>query len=163
MGPSHRAAVLSKCYRNWIFGGKMAVEKNVWIKACPLLPHFFKFCPTTPPCSFCCLISLNEWLIEPHSISYVLLHYIMDLHMSSLDRLLPQRPCSLFYGTRCHVYWVLTHDMFFWGGFYYSLISHTQMKTYNTQRGKYTDTLIQIYVNTIYYVLKAAACIKLNE
>ena len=125
----------------------MAVEKNVWIKACPLLPHFFKFCPTTPPCSFCCLISLNEWLIEPHSISYVLLYYIMDLHMSSLDRLLPQRLCSLFYGTRCHVYWVLTHDMFFWGVFYYSLISHTQMKT-STHREANTLTHLYKYMLT---------------
>ena len=68
---------------------------------------FFKFC----------FISLNEWVVAPHLmcylLCYVLLHCIMDLHMLSLGTLVPQGPCGVFYGTRCQVYWALRHDRIF--------------------------------------------------
>ena len=47
----------------------------------PTLPiplfKFFSICP----CSFCCLASLTEWVIEPHSICYILLNGIMVQHI----------------------------------------------------------------------------------
>ena len=58
---------------------------------------FFKFCPNPHPpsfpaasnlhphCSFCCLVSLDDWVIAPHLI---LLNDIMDVHMSNLRTLM---------------------------------------------------------------------------
>ena len=53
-----------------------------------------------------------------------------------------------------------------WRGFMLALwfdITHTQTKTHSTHRGQQTDTTIQIYIKTIFYVLIAAICITLNE
>ena len=70
-------------------------------------------------CSFCFLISLTEWMIVTH---LMFLLEIIDLHMSSLGTLLPEKPCML-YTTRYQIYWGLTHNEgFCW---YSDLISHT--------------------------------------
>ena len=45
---------------------------------------FFKFCLNSTPCYFYYLIFLNEWVIPPHLMCYVLLQYITALHMSRL-------------------------------------------------------------------------------
>ena len=59
-------------------------------------PSFFKFYPNplflvasnpTPHCSFCCHVSLAEWVIAPHLRCAILLNAIMDVHMSSLRTL----------------------------------------------------------------------------
>ena len=53
-----------------------------------------------------------------------------------------------------------------WRGFMLALwfdITRTQTKTHSTHRGQQTDTTIQIYIKTIFYVLIAAICITLNE
>ena len=91
------------------------------------IPHF----PVTsnPHCSYCCRISLADWLITPH-LMCILLNNI-DPYMSSLSTLVPEEPWYVFYVTRHQVYWVLTHNVvFYW---YSNLISHTH-KHKNTQR-----------------------------
>ena len=69
-------------------------------------------CPTPPPpnppppprhththsLSFCCLVSLTEWLIALHLICHFSFNDIMDLHISSL--VVPQRHSGMFYATR---------------------------------------------------------------
>ena len=53
-----------------------------------------------------------------------------------------------------------------WRGFMLALwfdITRTQTKTHSTHRGQQTDTTIQIYIKTIFYVLIAAIWITLNE
>ena len=53
-----------------------------------------------------------------------------------------------------------------WRGFMLAFwfdITRTQTKTHSTHRGQQTDTTIQIYIKTIFYVLIAAICITLNE
>ena len=66
-------------------------------------PHFFQILsgPQTP-CSFCCLVSLTEWVIVLHLLCYFTLNDIMDLHMSIVGTLVPvpEGPCCLFYATR---------------------------------------------------------------
>ena len=47
---------------------------------CCLQPH--------PHCSFCCLVSLAEWVIGSHLTCAILLNDIMDVHMSSLRALM---------------------------------------------------------------------------
>ena len=47
---------------------------------CCLQPH--------PHCSFCCLVSLAEWVIASHLRCAILLNDIMDVHMSSLRTLM---------------------------------------------------------------------------
>ena len=103
-------------------------------------PHFWDFAQTLsshrlhPHCSFCCLISLAEWVITPF---YAPLNDIMDLYMSNLDILVPKHHWYVFYATRRQVYWGLTHMVFCW---YSDLISHTRThahtKTYSTLRGQ---------------------------
>ena len=46
---------------------------------------------------------LNGW--SCHIWCAILFNNNMDLHMSSLDTLVPQRPWWVFYATRCQVYW----------------------------------------------------------
>ena len=77
-------------YHSWQRG-----PKPPYFMKTPLycLPVFFKFCPPPPPpcclqphphCSFCCLVSLAEWVIAPHLRCAILLNDIMDVHMWTL-------------------------------------------------------------------------------
>ena len=108
------------------------------------LPPFFKFCPTTshphvavtsnshPNCSFCCPVSLAEWVITPHVMCY-LLNDDMDIHLSSYGTLVPEGPWCVFYATRLQGYWGLTHiKVFYW---YSDLISHTQTHKHTAHSG----------------------------
>ena len=104
-------------------------------------PLFFKFRPPTTHfpvtsnphshCSFCWPVSLAEWWSH-HIWCAILLNDNMDLHMSSLGTLVPERPWCVFYATRRQVYWRLTHVVFYW---YSDLISHTHTNTHSTLRG----------------------------
>ena len=40
IGPPHGVTELIKQYRKWIFGGKMAISKIAWIKACKWMWEF---------------------------------------------------------------------------------------------------------------------------
>ena len=67
----------------------------------PPLSLFFQILLDLPlPRSICCLVSLTEWTIATHFMSYFLLNEIMDLYMLSHGSLVPQRPYIVFYGTR---------------------------------------------------------------
>ena len=64
------------------------------------LPFSFQILPNFSPCCFCYLVSLTEWVMVPHLMCYLLLHDIMDLHMSNLGTLVSQGLCGVFYATR---------------------------------------------------------------
>ena len=49
--------------------------------------------------SLCFLVYLTEGAIAPHLMCYFLINDIMDLYMSSLGTLVPQRLCGMFYAT----------------------------------------------------------------
>ena len=82
-----------------VIAGRGFLTPHILWRPLPLMPKppFFKFCPPLPTfpvtskphpqCSFCCLVSLFEWLMAPHLICLILLN-IMDLHMSSLTTLM---------------------------------------------------------------------------
>ena len=78
-----------------------------------------------PRCSFCCPVSLAEWVIMLHLMCNF--NGSMDLHMSSLGILVPEGPWYVFFATRCQGYWSLTHNVdFYW---YSDLIWHTHTNT----------------------------------
>ena len=68
------------------------------------------------------------WLngLSRHNWCAILLNDIMNLHMSSLDTFVSERPWCVFYSTRSQFYWGLTHVVFHWNS---DLISHTQTHT----------------------------------
>ena len=73
---------------------------------------------STPTTLFVVLfLWLNGWLCQ-----------IMDLHTLSLDTLVPEGYCYVFYATRHQVYWSLTHNVVFLLLLY--LISQTQTQTH---------------------------------
>ena len=85
--------------------------------SCQPSPPFSNFidnpqASTSTACSFCCLVSLTEWVIVPH-LCFILLNDIMDLDMSSLGTLVPEEPCCVFYTTRHQIYGDLTHNEVF--------------------------------------------------
>ena len=106
--------------------------------------HFFRFCPPHPlpplPChpqpptptafSAVMFLWLNGW--SWHIWCAILLDDSMDLYMSSLGTLVPERPWCVFHATRCQVYWILTHNMVFY--LYSDLISITH-NTHTTYSG----------------------------
>ena len=79
-------------------------------------------------------IWLYEWLC--HIWCAILLNDIIDLHMSSLGTLAPERPSCVFYATRHHVYWGLTNNVVF--RWYPNLISHKHTHTYTRKDTQYT-------------------------
>ena len=88
---------------------------------------------------------LNGW--SHHIWRAILLNDNMDIHMSSLVTLVPEGPSFVFYATRHHVYWGLTHNtVFYW---YSNLISHTQIckHTQHTQGSVDWHTHVNIYLN----------------
>ena len=68
------------------------------------------------------------WLngLSRHNWCAILLNDLMNLHMSSLDTFVSERPWCVFYSTRSQFYWGLTHVVFHWNS---DLISHTQTHT----------------------------------
>ena len=61
------------------------------------LPHFFKFCPT----HLSLLPYFFGWMGDPaHLLSYFLFNDIMDLQVPSLDTLVPEGPCCVFFGNK---------------------------------------------------------------
>ena len=75
-------------------------------------------------------LCLNGW--SCHILCAILLNGNMDLHMSNLGTLVPERPWCVFYARR-QVYWGLTH-VFFTG----TLIGyhiHTNTETHTAQSG----------------------------
>ena len=72
---------------------------------------------------------LNGW--SHHVWCAILLNDNMDIHMSTLGTVVPEEPWCVFYATRRHVYWGLTHNVIFY--WYSDLMSHTQ--TRSTLRG----------------------------
>ena len=59
--------------------------------------------------SFCCPVSLTEWVIMPNVMCHFLFNDMMDLHMLSLGTLVPQRSCRVFYAKRLQFTEVYTH------------------------------------------------------
>ena len=62
----------------------------------------------------------------------MILNKIMDLFMSSLGTLIPERPCYMFYAIRYQAYQGLTHVVFCWYS-YLILQTHTHKNTQHTQ------------------------------
>ena len=99
----------------------------------PNFHPFFNFfliltCLKPPPpllFLFPCFFNWNVW--SCHIWCVILLDNIMDPHMSSVGTLVPEGPWCVFYATKCHVYWGLTHNVVFY--LYSNLISfrHTKM------------------------------------
>ena len=81
-----------------------------------------------PHSSFCCLVSLAEWVIAPHLMCYfTFLMILWNLHiMSGLGTLVSERPWCVFYATKHQVYWGLTHCR------YSDLTSHKHIHTRHT-------------------------------
>ena len=105
--------------------------------AYPLPPFSNFFNLTLPPLLLFVFpyFFLKKWGLAPHLVCYVLLQYIMDLRMSSLDIAVPQGPCNVFYGTRNQLHWAQTHYVVFC--YYSDLISHVtdrQTRTHSTRR-----------------------------
>ena len=111
-------------------------------------PLFFKFCPTIPLLPLLLLLTcLFGWMGNHAMFDVILFNDYMDLHMSSLDTLVPEEPSCVFYATRCQVYWGLTHYIvFYW---YSNLISHTQKHKHkhHTQGAVDWHTHINIYLH----------------
>ena len=100
-------------------------------------PSFFVASNPQSHCSLCCLVSLVEWVTAPRLMCYF--NDIMDLHMLSLDTLVPEGLWCVFYATRFQVYWALTHNAFFSGTlFWYHTHkhTHTHTNTHSTLRGQ---------------------------
>ena len=76
---------------------------------------------------------LNGW--SHHIWCANLLNDNMDLHISSLGTLVPERPWCVFYGTRCQVCWALTNHVDF--DWYFDLIplTYKHINTPSTLRG----------------------------
>ena len=107
--------------------GRDTTPSTLWRPPILPSPPFFQTLSTCPPppslshptphpqCSFCCPVSLTEWVILPHLMHCAfLLNTCMDnidLHMSSISTLVPEGPWSVFYATRCQVYWGLAHNV----------------------------------------------------
>ena len=124
----------------------------------PILPipspflHFVHSTHLQPPLhsSFCHLVSLTVSVIAPHLIIYFTQWYYGPTHVK-LGTLVPEGPCCVFYGTRCQVYWGMTHNVVFcW---YSDLISHRHPAHSGANRLKQSK---KIYSNTTSYVLTAA-------
>ena len=97
---------------------------------------------STPTTLFVVLfLWLNGWLCQ-----------IMDLHTLSLDTLVPEGYCYVFYATRHQVYWSLTHNVVFLLLLY--LISQTQTHTHKDRQ--YTQGAIDWHTHiNIYHLLCA--------
>ena len=86
--------------------------------------------PITNVLSVSLFLWLNDW--SCHIRCAILLNNIytwinMDLYMSSLGTIVPEGPWCVFYATRCHVYWGLTHTVVFTGTLiWYHTHKHTQ-------------------------------------
>ena len=80
----------------------------------PLSPHFSVTSNPQSHCSFCCPVSLAEWVIT--------------LHMSSLGTLVSKGSWYVFHATRCQVYW----DMWFFTGTLIWYNTHKQKHTQHT-------------------------------
>ena len=78
--------------------------------------------PTLTVLSVVLFLWLNWW--SWHIWCAILLNDNMDLHKSSFGTLVPEGHWYVFYATRRHIYWCLTHNVvFYW---YSDLTSHTQ-------------------------------------
>ena len=82
--------------------------QRVAIVAYPLPLPIFKFYPGPTPkpplppclghlshCSFCCLVSLTEWVIVPNLMCYFT--YWID----TFGAMVPEGTCCVFYSTKC--------------------------------------------------------------
>ena len=101
---------------------------------------------------------LNGW--SCHIWCTILLNDNMDLHMSSLSISVPKGfdACFMQQGI---TFTEVEHVISFFNG---SLIwYHTHKHTHSTLRDQQTDTPIQIYICTIFYVVRAATFITLND
>ena len=130
--------------------------KNSYIAYPPL---FFQILFNPHPyCSFCCLVSLAEWVIAPH-LCAILLNDIMNLLMSSLGNLVLEGPRCVFYALRRQVYCRIC--------WYFYLISykhqHTQTQRHIANSGASRLTHPYKYVCNTCSVLTAAIFITLNE
>ena len=108
--------------------GRGFLTSPYFMKTLPILPTctlpFFRFCPTPlpyclqPPPSLLILWScFFGWMGD--LAAFDVLFYLM---ISWMYTCWAWGPWCFFYGTRCQVYWVLTHDVLFcW---YLDLITH---------------------------------------
>ena len=80
---------------------------------------------------FVVLFLLVDWWLC-HILCANLLNGILGLHILSLNSLLPEGPCCVFYATRRQGYWGMTHNVAFcW---YSVLISHAQKYTHKDKQ-----------------------------
>ena len=106
-------------------------SKHSWHRG-PTLHPIFKFCPTPPSPppflspSVVLFFCLNGWSRRIWCAS--LLNDIMDLHISSLNTIVPEGPWCVFYATRYQAYWGLTHNLVFCSCS--DLISHIHTHTH---------------------------------
>lgn len=79
-----------------------------------------------PPLLLLLLHCFFGWMGDPAKFD-VPPNAIMDLHMSNLSILVPERLCCVFYATRHQFHWGLTQKVFCW---YSDLIWHIQIETH---------------------------------
>ena len=102
----------------------------------PPLSHFPATSDLHPNCSFCCPVSLAEWVIIPHLMCY-LPNDNMDLHMSSLGTLVPEGT-FMQQGVRFTEVW---HIMWFFTGTLIWYHKHTHTHTHTAHSGASRLTL----------------------
>ena len=83
--------------------------------------------PTSTVLSVVLFLWLNGW--SRHIWCANLLNDNMDLHMSNLGTLVPERPWCVFYGTKCQVCWGLTNHV---GSDWYFVLIPLTFKHINT-------------------------------
>ena len=110
----------------------------------PPLSHFPATSDLHPNCSFCCPVSLAEWVIIPHLMCY-LPNDNMDLHMSSLGTLVPEGT-FMQQGVRFTEVW---HIMWFFTGtlIWYHKHTHTHTHTQHTQGPVDWHSHINVYLH----------------
>ena len=119
-------------------------------KFCPTLssplPQFLSPPPATPRVlSVVLFLLLNGW--SRHIWCAVLLNNNMDLHMSSLDNLVPEGPyCCVFYATRRRVCWGLTR---FFSGTLDFTNTQTHKHTQHTQVPVEWHAHINVYLHQL--------------
>ena len=124
------------------------------------LPFSFQILPNFSPCSFCYLVSLTEWVMVPHLMCYLLLHDIMDLHMSNLGTLVSQGLCGVFYATRHQIteFQRMTLSLLILWFHITHTHAHTHTHIHTTNSTQHTEGQIDwhIFVNISYHHLLCA-------
>ena len=86
---------------------------------------------------------LNGW--SRHILCAILLNDNIDLHMFNLVTLVPDKPWCVFYVTRHHVHWSLTHKWFF-----------TFLLMWHTSTHQHTQVPVDRHINVYLHCLLCA-------